>query len=105
MGCNVSSHARSVAAARRARPGATISAVVAAHAHPHCALINFNTYKKDLSKPVNKPVFGCNYAALRRRSLALREQNTVCWVCKQVLIKRKGVPERVCTPFARSDYF
>lgn len=54
----------------------------------------------------NKRVLGCSYAAQRwRRSVALREQNTVCWVCKQVLIKWKGVPERVCPPpFALSNY-
>lgn len=54
----------------------------------------------------NKPVLGCSYAAQRwRRSVALYEQNTVCWVCKQVLIKWKGVPERVCPlPFALSNY-
>lgn len=72
-----------------------------AHAHPHCAFNKFqcikNVYEK-LTMP-NKPVavFGCSYAALLwRRSVALCEQNTVCWVCKQVSIKWKGVPERVC---------
>lgn len=78
-------------------PGATIP-VVTAHAHPRCAFNKFQCLKKVLWKDVEEPQINrCNYASVRwYRSVALREQNTVCWVCKQVLIKWKGVPERVC---------